>query len=50
MGITSKCHFSPRLPSGNPKIGTLVVPKLWMLISFSNQTCIESATIIFYNP
>ncbi len=37
MGITSKCHFSPWLPSGSPKTGTLVVPKLWMLISFSNQ-------------
>ncbi len=32
MGITSKCHFSPRLPSGSPKIETLVVPKLWTFI------------------
>ncbi len=37
MGITSKCHFSPRLPSESPKIGTFVVAKLWTLISFSNQ-------------
>jgi hypothetical protein len=38
-----------RFPNGSPKIGTLVVPKLWMLISFLNQVYIENVRKIFYN-
>jgi hypothetical protein len=38
------------LSSGSPKIGTLVVPKLWMLISFSNQVFFENVRTISYNP
>jgi hypothetical protein len=49
IGTTSKCHFSPRLPGGSPKIGTLPIPKPWMLISFSNKIYIENAREIFYN-
>jgi hypothetical protein len=40
-GTTSKCHFSPGLPSGSPKIETFVVPKLWTFIYFSNQICFQ---------
>jgi hypothetical protein len=40
-GTTSKCHFFLGLPSGlpngSPKTKTLVVPKLWPFIFFSNQ-------------
>jgi hypothetical protein len=50
MGSTSKCHFSPRLPSGSPIIGILVVPKFWIFIFFSNQVCFESARKISYVP
>jgi hypothetical protein len=35
---------------GSPKIGTLIVPKLWTLISSSNQTFLEHAKKIFYSP
>ncbi len=49
-GTISKCHFSSGLPSGSPKIGTLVVPKLWRFVSFSNQVCYENAGAIFYIP
>jgi hypothetical protein len=48
-GITFKCHFSPGLPNGSPKIKTLVVPKLWRLISFSNQVFFENARAISYS-
>jgi hypothetical protein len=37
------------LSSGSPKIGTLVIPKLWMLISFSNKIIFESSRTIFYS-
>jgi hypothetical protein len=47
---TSKCHFSPRLPSGSPKIGTLIIPKLWMFIYISNQVCFGNARAISYIP
>jgi len=50
VGTTSKCHFSPILPSGSPKIGTLVVPKLWTFISFSNQIFFKNSKIISYSP
>jgi hypothetical protein len=30
----------PETPKWGPKIGTFVVPKLWMFISFSNQVFI----------
>jgi hypothetical protein len=46
MGATSKWHF---FPSESPKIGTLVVPKIWMLIFFSNQACFEHVMAIIYN-
>jgi hypothetical protein len=38
---TSKCHFSPRFSSENPKTKTFVVPKFWTLIFFSNQVYFE---------
>jgi hypothetical protein len=38
------------IPSGSPKIGTLVVPKLWLFIYFSNQVCFENAREISYSP
>jgi hypothetical protein len=41
-GTTSKCHFSP-------KIGTLVVSKLWSFISFSNKVFFYNAKNIFYS-
>ncbi len=31
-----------------PKIGTFIILKLWMLISFSNQVCFENAKEIYY--
>jgi hypothetical protein len=31
-----------------PKIRTLIILKLWMLISFSNQVCFENAREIYY--
>jgi hypothetical protein len=34
----------------NPKIGILVVPKLWMLISLSNQIYFENSREIYYSP
>ncbi len=46
---TSKCHFSPQLRNGNPKTGTLIVPKLWTLISFSNQVFFECAKTLSYS-
>ncbi len=45
---TSKCPFFPRFPSGSPKIGTLVVLKLWTFISFSNQVFLKWKTNILY--
>jgi hypothetical protein len=36
-------------PSQSPKIGTLVVPKLWMLISSSNQVYFEHVKVITYS-
>jgi hypothetical protein len=33
-----------------PKIGTLVIPKLWMLISSSNQNYLEHMRALSYNP
>jgi hypothetical protein len=50
VGTTSKCHFSLGLPSGSPKTRTIVVSKLWLLISFSNQVCFENARAISYSP
>ncbi len=32
------------------KIGTLVVSKLWMSISFSNQICLEHVRALSYSP
>ncbi len=32
-----------------PKIGTLVIPKLWTFISSSNQACLEHMKVIFYS-
>ncbi len=46
MGATSKWHF---FPSGSPKIETLIVPKLWTFIFFSNQTCFEHVMAITYS-
>jgi hypothetical protein len=37
-------------PSGSPKIGTFVVPKLWTFIYFSNQIYFESVRKISYIP
>ncbi len=42
----SKCHFPSKLPSGSPKTRTFFVPKLWMLISFSNQVYFGNARAI----
>jgi len=39
------CHFSPGLPSGS-----LVVPKLWTFISFSNHIYFENTRAMSYNP
>jgi hypothetical protein len=50
MGTTCKCHFSPKLPLGSPKIGTLVVSKLWTIIFLSNQVFFENARAISYIP
>ncbi len=33
-----------------PKIGTIVISKLWTFISYSKQTSLEHARGIFYNP
>ncbi len=49
VGIKSKCHFSPKVPSGSPKIWTLVVPKLWMFISFLNEFLKKNARVISYS-
>jgi hypothetical protein len=49
MGITSKCHFSLGFPNESPKIGILIVPKLWTFISFSNQVYFENARAIYYS-
>ncbi len=38
------------LPNGSPKIGTIVVPKLWTLISSPNQAFLEHARAISYSP
>jgi hypothetical protein len=46
---TFKWHFIPGFPSGNPKIGTLVVLKFWTLISSSNQTFLDHARAISYS-
>ncbi len=48
------CHIFFGIPtlrpqSGNPKIGTILVPKLWTLISFSNQVFLELVKEIFYS-
>jgi hypothetical protein len=39
----------PKLPSGSPKIGILVVLKLWTLISLSKQACLDCTRKISYN-
>jgi hypothetical protein len=44
----SKRHFSPRLSNVSPKTTTLVVPKLWKLISFSNKVFFQNVTLISY--
>ncbi len=49
-GTTSKCHFSPGLPGGSSKIGTLPIPKPWTFIFFSNKIYIENARAISYSP
>jgi hypothetical protein len=42
--------FFSKLPNGSPKIGvTFIIPKLWLFISFSNQTCLEHAKAISYS-
>ncbi len=46
---TSKCHFSLGFPSKSPKIGTLVVPKLWTFIYFSYQAFFESVKKLSYS-
>jgi hypothetical protein len=38
------------LPNGNPKTGTFVVLKLWMLISSSNQTFLKHKSAIIKCP
>jgi hypothetical protein len=35
---------------GSPKIGTFIIPKFWMFISFSNQTCLEHVIALSYSP
>jgi hypothetical protein len=45
-GTTSKWIFFLGLPSESPKIRTFVLPKLWMLISSSNQTYLNHVKII----
>ncbi len=49
IGTTSKCQFSSRLPSGSPKIGTVVVPKLWTPISLSNEGYFENMKATSYS-
>jgi hypothetical protein len=49
MGATSKWHFFLGLPSGSPKIKTLIVLKLWILIYSSKQAYLEYAKPISYN-
>jgi hypothetical protein len=49
--VTSKWHFFLGFPNESPKIGTLIVPKLWMLISSSNQAYLEhEIKEISYSP
>ncbi len=49
-GTTSKCHFSLGLPNGSPKTRTLIFPKLWTLISLSNQAFFENSRKIHNIP
>jgi hypothetical protein len=48
MGVTSKWYFFLGFSNGSPKIGTFIVSKFWMFISFSNQVFLEHMKIIFY--
>ncbi len=48
-GLHPNEFFSPRLPSGSPKIVTFVVLKLWMFICSSNQTCLKHEREISYS-
>jgi hypothetical protein len=48
MGATSKWDFFSRFPNGSPKIESLVVSRLWMFISSSNDAFFEHATAISY--
>jgi hypothetical protein len=49
MGVTFKWHFFLGLSSRSPKIGTLVVSKLWMLISSLKKTYLERARAQSYS-
>ncbi len=40
---------SQGLQSGSLKTRTIVVPKLWRFISFSNPICFENARVIYYS-
>jgi hypothetical protein len=42
--------FFPRTPNGSPKTRTLVIPKLWMLIFFSNKVFFDNEKEISYSP
>ncbi len=50
LGTTSKWHFSLGFPNGSPKIGTLVIRKLWTFISSSNQVFLEHMKKPSYSP
>jgi hypothetical protein len=39
----------PKTPKWSPKIGILVVPEFWRLISFSNQVDFENVTATYYS-
>jgi hypothetical protein len=50
MGTISKWNYFLELPNGSPKIGTFIVPKLWVFISSSKQMRLEHVRAIFYIP
>jgi hypothetical protein len=49
-GYIQMAFFFLALPSGNPKIGvTFIIPKFWLFIYFSNQTCLEHVKAISHS-
>ncbi len=48
-GLHPNDIFFLGFPSGSPKLGTLFVLKLWMLISSSNQICLNHERQISYS-